>query len=164
MDVNEKIIVEWLHLCRHQFTITNISFKVWGSRGGSNYSNIDILAVDNDGLFYDYEIKWRSVFAIGTTDKETVASLIKQMTRRERKNKIREIIGEKSYKKVLITTKVFFGQREKKREEFVYTFKRHGVKVLFFDDIIPELAAKVNIKGRYDSETLQIMRMVKSFL
>ena len=115
MDVNEIIVEEWLRLCENQFTITNIPFKVFGPKGGSNYSNIDIFAVDRKGNFYDYEIKWRRIYSLGATDKETVESLIKQLKRRERVSRIRELIGQKPYKKILITTKVFFGKKKEKR-------------------------------------------------
>lgn len=163
MDVNEKIINEWLHLCKNQFTITNISFKVYGPKGGANYSNIDILAVDENGNFYDYEVKYRSVYSIGTTDKETIKSLIKQVTRKERVKRIKEIIGKKSYKKILVTTKIFFGKKEEKIEGFIKKFQKHKIEVLFFDNVIPELVKKITILGRYDSETLQIIRMMKQF-
>jgi hypothetical protein len=161
MDVNEQIINEWLHLCKNCFTITNISFKVYGPKGGSNYSNIDILAVDKDGNFYDYEIKWRSVYAIGATDKETVSSLIKQMIRKERVQKIKEIIGNKHYQKILVTTKILFGKMEEKRNKIIEAFEKKRIQILFFEDIIPELVKKVKILGRYDSQILQIIRMIK---
>lgn len=99
-DVNEEIVVKWLNLCKKQFTIGNIVFKV-----PRNYSDIDILAVDSEGHYYDYEIKWRSAWSIGATDKETIGNLIYQMKRIERVEKIRRITGEKDYKKIFITTK-----------------------------------------------------------
>ena len=160
MDVNEKIVEEWLRLCKQQFTITNIPFKVRGPKGGSNYSNIDILASDTKGYFYDYEVKWRSVYAIGATDKETVKSLIYQIIRPERIQKIKEIIGNKNYKKILITTKIFFGR---KKEEIIKEFKRNNIDVLFFEDIIPGLVESIGVLGRYDSEVLQIIRILKQF-
>lgn len=163
MDVNEKIINEWLHLCKNQFTITNIPFKVFGPKGGSNYSNIDVLAVDKSGNFYDYEIKWRSVYSVGATDKETIESFIKQMKRKARVKKIKEIIGNKSYKKIFITTKVCLGNREEMRGKRIKEFKKNKIDVLFFDDIIPELVREINILGRYDSQILQIIRMLKQF-
>jgi len=161
MDVNEKIITEWLYLCKNQFTIANIPFKVFGSKGGSNYSNIDILATDKNNNFYDYEIKWRAVAGIGATDNETVDSLIRQMTRRERIIKIKEIIGSKHYQKILVTTKTFFGRNEETRLNYIKMFNRKKIDVLFFDDIIQELVSKVNVLGRYDSQVLQIIRMLK---
>ena len=88
MDVNEEIVKEWLHICKKQFTLENIRFKVYGSKGGSNYSDIDILAVDKDGNYYDYEIKWRSVYSLGATDKESIDAFIKQVLRKERIEKI----------------------------------------------------------------------------
>jgi hypothetical protein len=161
MDVNEKIITEWLYLCKNQFTISNLNFKVFGPKGGSNYSNIDILATDKDHHFYDYEIKWRSVYAVASTDRETIDSFIKQMTRKERILKIKEIIGDKPYKKIFVTTKILFGKKEEKRLFHIKRFNEKGIEVKFFDDIIQELVNKINILGRYDSQILQIIRMLK---
>ena len=81
MDANEEIIREWLHLCKKQFTIDNISFKVFGPKGGSNYSNIDFFAVDNEGNYYDYEVKWRSIYSLGATNKETTEAFLEQVFR-----------------------------------------------------------------------------------
>jgi len=163
MDVNEEIVKQWLHLCKNQFTIDDIRFKVRGSKGGSNYSNIDLFAADTKGNYYDYEIKWRSVYSIGATDKETINGLIGQMTRKERVAKIKEIIGSGSYKKLFITTHQMFGKRKEKREGFVRAFKANDIGVLFFEDIIDELVAAVNTSGRYDSQVLQTIRMLKYF-
>ena len=161
MDVNEKIVVEWLNLCKNQFVISNIPFKVFGPSGGSNYSNIDILSTDSKNNFYDYEIKWRSVFGIGSTDNKTIYALVNQLSRKERIEKIKEIIGEKSYKKILVTTKTFLGKSDKKRNMFISKFKDNGIGVIFFNDIIQELVSAVHKLGRYDSQVLQIIRMIK---
>jgi len=155
MDVNEKIVTEWLYLCKNQFTIANIPFKVFGPKGGSNYSNIDILATDKKGNFYDYEIKWRARSGIMSTDIQT---FIKQMIRKERILKIKEIIGNVPYIKTFITTKLLFGRKEK---EIVSKFNVSGIDVIFFEDIIQELVHRIDILGRYDSQVLQIIRMLK---
>lgn len=163
MDVNEEIIVEWLHICKNQFTIDNIPFKVYGPKGGSNYSNIDILAADNNNKFYDYEIKWRSVYSLSTTDLEDPEALLHQLSRRERRARIGGIIGKKAYKKVFITTHQFFGKSVEKRQKFVKFFNKNDVEVKFFEDIIDELVNKIEIKGRYDSPVLQVIRIFKLF-
>lgn len=163
MEVNEEIVKEWLHLCKNQFTIDNISFKVYGKKGGSNYSNIDILAVDNDGNYYDYEIKWRSVYSIGATDKETLEGLLHQMTRKERFEKIREIIGNKKYKKVLITSQTHFGKSLEKRKNHEKYFQNNGIEIIYFEKIVNDLVEKTNVNGRYDSMLLQIIRILKQF-
>lgn len=156
-DVNEEIVVKWLNLCKKQFTIENIVFKV-----PRNYSDIDILAVDNEGCYYDYEIKWRSAWSIGATDKETSGNLILQMKREERVEKIRKIIGKKDYKKIFVTTKQFFG-KEEKRKSIEEEFKKEGIEVIYFEEIIKELSEKIKIKGRYDSPILQTIRILKYF-
>lgn len=163
MEVNEEIVKQWLHICKEQFTLDDIRFKVYGPKGGSNYSNIDFLAVDTMGHYFDYEIKWRSVYSISSTDKETIDSFIHQVNRQERAKKIKEIIGHKPYKKIFITTYQMFGQGEKKRERFIQIFKSHNIEVLFFEDVIKELIASVGVEGRYDSQILQTIRMLKYF-
>jgi len=163
MDTNEKIIEEWLRLCKHQFTIVNIPFKVFGLKGGSNYSNIDIFSVDIDGNFYDYEVKFRSEYSIGATDKETIDSLIFQLSRKERVEKIFEIIGNKKYKKILITTRIMFGKKQEKIDNFLSIFRKNNIEIIFFEDVINDLIKSVNLKGRYDSQMLQIIRLFKKY-
>jgi len=163
MDVNEEVVKQWLHICKKQFTIENIRFKVYGSKGVSNYSDIDILSVDVDGNYYDYEIKWRSVYSIGATDKEELGSLIHKMLRTERIEEIKKIIGDKPYKKIFITTKQMFGKTVKKRNHFIREFKKKGIEIKFFEDIISELVGKIDLKGRYDSQITQTIRVMKYF-
>ncbi len=163
MEVNEEIIKQWLHICKKQFTLDDVRFKVYGPKGGSNYSNIDLLGVDRYGKYYDYEIKWRSVYSLSATEKEEPDSLINQMTREERVKKIREIIGNKSYSKIFITTYQMFGMGQDKRQKFIKLFKSRNIKVLFFEDVIKELVEAINVNGRYDSQILQTIRMMKYF-
>ena len=160
MDTNEKIIEEWLRLCRNQFTITNIPFKVFGPKGGSNYSNIDILSVDTKGNFYDYEVKFRSEYLISATD---VKEYIEQLNRKERAEKIFQIIGKIKYKKIFIATKIMFGKKQEKINDFLLIFKKENIEVLFFEDVIADLIKAVNLKGRYDSQMLQIIRLLKKY-
>ena len=163
MDVNEEIVKEWLHICKRQFTLESIRFKVYGPKGGSNYSDIDILAVDKNGNFYDYEIKWRSVYSLNATDKESVDAFIKQVLREERIEKINEIIGDKLCKHIFITTKQLFGRSETKRKLITEEFNKKDIEIVFFEDVINELVAHIEIKGRYDSPILQTIRMLKYF-
>jgi len=163
MDVNEEIIIEWLHNCKQQFTIDSIKFKVYGPKGGSNYSDIDILAVDKNGNYYDYEIKWRSVYSLVATDKEKLKAFINQVIRKERIAKLKEFIGNKSCKHIFITTHQLFGRSEKKRKIITKEFNKRNIEIIFFEDIIKELLDKIEIKGRYDSPILQTIRMLKYF-
>ena len=160
MDTNEKIIEEWLRLCKNQFTIANIPFKVFGPKGGSNYSNIDILSVDTKGNFYDYEVKFRSEYLINVAD---VKAFIKQLNRKERAEKIHQIIGKTKYKKIFIATRIMFGKRQDKVNNFLLIFKKENIEVLFFEDVIIDLIKAVNLKGRYDSQMLQIIRLLKKY-
>ncbi|MDN5327913.1 MAG: hypothetical protein PWP03_551 [Candidatus Woesearchaeota archaeon] len=131
MDVNEEIVKEWLHICKKQFTLESIRFKVYGPKGGSNYSDIDILAVDKNGNFCDYEIKWRSVYSLNATDKESIDAFIKQVLRKERIEKIKEITGDNPCKHIFITTKQLFGRSETKRKLITEEFNKRDIEIIF---------------------------------
>ena len=163
MDVNEEIVKEWLHICKKQFTLESIRFKVYGPKGGSNYSDIDILAVDKGGNYYDYEIKWRSAYSLRATDKKNIGAFIKQVLRKERIEKIKEIIGNKPCKHIFVTTKQLFGRSKTKRGMITKEFSKRNITTIFFEDIIKELVSQIEVKGRYDSPILQTIRMLKYF-
>ena len=163
MDINEEIVEKWLQLAKNRFTRTNISFKVKGKKGGSNYSDIDILAVDNEGKYYDYEVKWRSKATLSATNQEKLNDIIKQMTRPERIEKIEKIIGKKEYEKIFVTTRSFLGKSDQKQNELTKVFEENNIKVIFFKDILEELVEIINVKGRYDSMAIQIIRMLKFY-
>lgn len=163
MDVNEEIVKQWLHRCEHKFTIENISFKIVGVKGGSNYSNIDLFACDANGNYFDYEIKWRSVYSMNATKTEEPEGFINQMFRKERVERIKEIIGNRPYQKVFITTRNFLGASSKKKKTLETLFNSKSITIKYFEDIIKELLDSISEKGRYDNETLQIIRMFKMF-
>lgn len=163
MDVNEEIVREWLHLCKNQFTIDNIPFKVWGPKGGSNYSNIDLLATDTNGVYYNYEIKWRSAYSLSGQNKEEIKYFIEQVLNKERLKKIKEIIGGGPLRHVFVTTYKHFGMGEEKRKRVINEFNKKDIAVLFFEDIIIDLVKRIDTVGRFDSPVLQTIRMIKYF-
>ena len=162
-DVNEIIVSNWLKLCKKQFTMENISVKVEGDKGGSNYTDIDILAVDREGNYYNYEIKWRSVFVLPSTDEKHFPGYVKQLKRLERMKEIKRLTGTTKVKHFFVTTKNHLGKKEEKRQIFIDKFKKECIEVLFFEDIVCELVEVIKINGRYDSEVLQTIRMLKFF-
>ena len=163
MDTNEQIVKEWLHICKKQFTIENIKFKVCGESGGCNYSDIDILAVDKDGNFYDYEIKWRSTYSLNATSKEKIDNIIKQILRKERLEKIKEFTGDKESFHRLVITRKFFGSNNEKIESIKSKLRENNIEIIFFEDAIRDLISKIEIKGRWDSPILQTIRILKYF-
>ena len=40
MEVNEIIVKEWLHVCKKQFTLEDILFKVFGEKVENDDNNI----------------------------------------------------------------------------------------------------------------------------
>ena len=160
MEVNEKIIEEYLKLVKAWFYMSDILFTIQ-----NGYSNIDLLAYDQiNDTYYDIEVKYRSTKGIENADFD---DHIYQMTRFERNAKIEEIIGNnKKIIKIFITTKTYFGKLKKNEEKLIDGMKKknHILKVWYFDDIFPELYERVNKKGRYNTELTQTIRLLKTYM
>ena len=159
MDVNEKIVNEWLNLCKNRFTIQDIKFKVYGLKGGSNYSNIDILATDGKN-YYDYEVKWTSAYGTPNTENglKELREVVSQIYREGRKEKIKEYTNGESSQHFVVLSR----NRFTKDDSYVKKlFNENDIIVLYFEDVVKELADKIGLKGRYDSEISQIIRMLK---
>jgi hypothetical protein len=168
MDVNEEIVEQYLKIVKGWFCMTDIAYKV-----PNNYSNIDILAYNpKENLYYDIEVKFRSAFVIPLSSFDTnseVEKFIHQLTRKERNEKIQEIING-PLKKMFVTTYQLFGQSVDKRKEIETRFKSlvesHGFEceILYFDEIIPELVNQTSKKGRYNTQLMQTIRLIKTYL
>jgi len=166
MEVNEEIIEQYLKLKKF-FYIHDIKFKVYGKKGGMNYSNIDFLAKDKKGNLYDIEVKYRSRYKLtkGSDDsKEWISNLVKQLKREERKEKIKEYSIKKPIK-IIVSTYECFGRKKEARQgiEEMIKNKLKGLQVEFwyFDEIIGYLKKSVDKYGRYDSPILQMIRLLK---
>ena len=112
MEVNEEIIEQYLKLKKF-FYIHDIKFKVWGNKGGSNYSNIDFLALNDQGNFYDIEVKFRSKYKLtfgSKASEEWIVNLAEQLTRKERNEEIKKYSNKKPIK-VIISTHICFGKK-----------------------------------------------------
>jgi hypothetical protein len=165
MEVNEEIIEQYLKI-KKWFYIHDIKFKVYGRKGGSNYSNIDFLAVDKKAKLHDIEIKFRSKYKIfegSKASKRWVDDLVNQLTRKERLKEIKKY-SNKNPIKVIVSTYTCFGKREEKRkriEKWIRgKLKKHKVIFWYFDEIIEELKKIVLPHGRYDSPILQMIRLL----
>lgn len=172
-DVNEEIITQYLKIVKRWFYVTDISFKV--NRGNSN---IDILAFDPfKSKYYDIEVKFRSRYTISAKPKEKTDTSMNSMTwfirqfsiYPERDSTIKKYTNTKPIK-ILVTTKQLLGMSEKKRQQLETTFKKEmedkGFKesaIWYFDDIIKELYNRIEICGRYNTELLQTIRMIKTY-
>lgn len=153
MNTYEKIIEDWLRICKKQFTILNISFKV-----PRNYSDIDILSTDGHGNFYDYEVKYRDSASIGATDKEKPEYLISQLNRKEREVAVKMFTKGKDYQRFFLTTKAIFGN--KRKEEYLSLFAKAGIEVIYFEEVIDDL---IEVEGRFDSPFFQTIKLLKKF-
>jgi len=173
MEVNEEIIEQYLKFVQGWFYISDISFRV-----PRNYSNIDLLAFDpKSGNYYDIEVKYRSAFSLpakslrgGDQSLSSVNKLVAQFTSRNRAKRLSQYTNGKKPRKILVTNKRMFGRSETKRAAMERAFramlKQKGhrrVEVWYFDDIIPKIVANVHRRGRYNTELLQAIRMIKDF-
>ena len=163
MEVNEKIIEEYIKTIKGWFYMTDISFTV-----PNNYSNIDILAYDHKkNIYYDLEIKYRSAYYMSKTNDDDLDKYINQMVRQERKSKIEEIVGKKIKPiKVFVTTKRHFGKTDENEKRFIERIKSEGYKcqIWYFDDIIPELYNALEKTGHYNTELTQTIRLIKTYI
>ena len=165
-EVNEEILEQYLKVVRRWFYIGDITFTV-----PHNYSNIDVLGFDPiANVYYDFEVKFRSAFSL-TNDGEGISYLVDQFEKfkDQREGKLREFIGQCKTIKVVVTTKKMLGKSEVKRSEMERTFhekmKALGYKseIWYFDDMIPKLVERVDVKGRYNTQLLQTIRMLKIY-
>ena len=119
MEVNEKIIEEYLKLVKGWFYMSDVLFPV-----PNGYSNIDLMAYDPiKDLYYDMEIKYRSAKGIENRELE---DHIFQMTRNERNNYIKKIIGHNIKPvKVFVTTKKYFGKSNKNEKKLIEEMKKN---------------------------------------
>ena len=165
MDANELIVEEWARVCKGQFTMADVKFRVTGSRGGVNYSNIDILAYDpHEDRFLDYEVKWRATEWVDATPGEKVEALVKRMTCTERDDKIKVLIGESNFPKlrrVFVTPRRWL--RSPAGRRLVAALAKANVEIKYFEDVVPELQNAVTGTGRYDSVVSQLVRIMGFF-
>ncbi|MBA7493473.1 hypothetical protein ES702_04032 [subsurface metagenome] len=173
-DVNEEIVAQYLKLVKRWLYAVDITFAV--DRG---HSNIDLLAYDSDNdCYYDIEVKYRSAFSLTAYTKsgkdvseKSVEDLVGQFTwYPERDHALTSFTGGKKPRKLLITTKTMMGVRKEKRSHLETAFKkglaRTGyphAEIWYFDDIIPALVQHVSDSGKYNTELLQAIRMLKVY-
>ncbi len=165
MEVNERIVEEYLKTVKEWFYMTDIPFKV-----PSNYSNIDILAYDpKNNQYYDFEIKYRSAYVLPQKDimqNSEFQRFVNQFLRHERQDKIEQIIeSDKKVTKIFVTTRKCFGKGNNIENSFKAVMKENNFEseVWYFDDIVPELYKKTNEKGRHNTELMQIIRLIKTY-
>ncbi len=170
-EVNEEIIEQYLKIVKKWFYVTDITFKV-----PNNYSNIDILAMDvKEKKFYDIEVKYRSEYTLSEKNKQgkdisenSVKFLIDQLLKhKSRDSKIAEYTNGTCPVRVLVTTKNMLGKSNAKRVKMENTIKKlmenrnQEIEIWYFDDIIPELFEKIDAKGKYTTQLLQTIRLIK---
>ena len=163
MEVNEKIVEEYIKLVKNWFYMTDLSVSV--VRG---YSNIDLLAYDpKNNNYYDMEIKYRSAAKVSRSNDDEMDKYFKQMTRKERKQTIEKIIGnDKNIIKVFITTRNFFDKNGIIETKFIEKMQKNKYKceIWYFDDIVPKLYEYVDKKGKYNTELTQTIRLIKTYI
>lgn len=165
-DVNEEILEQYLKVVKKWFHIGDIPFTV-----PHNYSNIDVLGYDPiNNQYYDFEVKFRSAYSLPNNSK-SIDYLVGQFNeyREKREDKLREFIGQRETIKVIVTTHKMIGKSEAKRFEMEASFhkkmkaKKYESQLWYFDKMIPELVKQVEVKGRYNTQLLQTIRMLELY-
>ncbi|MBT2605625.1 hypothetical protein J7E55_21830 [Bacillus sp. ISL-53] len=158
MDVNESIVSTWLNENGY-FILNNIYY-------GQFHSDIDILAVNlNKRIILDCEIKIRTGSTkISNNDNKQNGFLhiCNQLNSEIRKNKVISLIGtDKGFKqkKLLITTRSFFGSSLENRKKWFKQFRAHGIKVQFIEGIVYSLERKASRQKISSNEVMQILRL-----
>jgi hypothetical protein len=167
MESTEQIIEEYLRFVKKWFYLTDIKFKVMGPKGGSNYSNVDLIAIDEiKNKVYDIESKFRSAYKFSLAD---IKGLTDQLFTKGRSEAIRQFTKKKPIK-VLVIFKDCFGTEktgkfQKLEEEFRKQVKRRGFKseLWLIENLVVSLRneiTRMENKGRYDSGILQTIRLM----
>ena len=165
-EVNEEILEQYLKVVKKWFYIGDIPFTV-----PNNYSNIDVLGYNpKNKKYYDFEVKFRSAFSLPNNAK-SIKWLTDQFHKyqKQRSEKLKEYIGNKKSIKIIVTTHKMLGKSIAKRsqmeENFIKKMTHLGYHsgIWYFDDMIPSLADRVAEKGRYNTQLLQTIRMLKIY-
>lgn len=165
-EVNEEILEQYLKVKMHWFYVGDIPFKV-----KHNYSNIDVLGFDPEAdVYYDFEVKYRSAFSL-TNDVKSIDYLVDQFKKYgdAREAKLLEFTHGKPTTKIVVTTHKMLGMTKSKRtameEAFHTKMKALGFKseIWYFDKMIPKLVKCVAETGRYNTQLLQTIRMLKVY-
>jgi len=165
-EVNEEILEQYLKIHKKWFYIGDITFAV-----PHNYSNIDVLGFDPvTNRYYDFEVKYRSAFSL-TNNGEDINYLVEQFSKYkvQREEKLAEFTNGRPTTKVIVTTKKMLGLSEKKRAEMESTFHARmadfgfSSEIWYFDEMIPALVQCVEKSGRYNTQLLQTIRLLKVY-
>jgi hypothetical protein len=168
MDVNEEIIAQYLQTIKKWFYMSDIAFKV-----PHNYSNIDLLAYSpEEDKYYDIEVKFRSAYTISQKNLENDTDFnkyVEQLIKPERQDAIKSIIGNRPITKIFVTTHSLFGKSIVKRKQIEKEMKDRLQKfgfeseIWYFDEIIPHIYEKIEKSGRYNTELMQTIRLIKTY-
>ena len=156
MDVNEKIVECWLNNCKNIFTISNVEYNI-------HHSAIDILGIDlKRKEVLDIEVKFKAKISIGENKKPQNGFLHfkKQLLDNSRDAIIARMLPVNhnfTIKKIFITTKHFF--TVKKYDYWLKRFKKEGISLIFFEDIMKELREKAGTLNKANDEILQTLRV-----
>jgi hypothetical protein len=174
-DINEEIVTQYLKLVKKWLYTVDITFNI-----SQNYSNVDLLAYNPvSDTYYDIEVTYRSNFTMTATDRNgndistsSVKWLVELFTEYpEREKIIKQYTNNRGTTKVLVTTKQMMGKNNAKRHKLEAAFKKSMVKagfknleIWYFDDMIPKIVDQVRLESRYNTELLQIIRMLNVYV
>lgn len=166
MEVNEEILEQYLKVVKKWFYIGDVPFKV-----PHNYSNIDVLGYNpKNRKYYDFEVKYRSAFSL-SNNASSIKFLCDQFKKyhKQREKKLKEFTGNNATIKVLVTTYKMLGKSSDKRKDMEKKFHKkmssvgYKSEIWYFDEMIPLLVKHVDKSGRYNTQLLQTIRMLKTY-
>jgi len=165
-DVNEEIVRQYFEL-KGYFVQTDVPyFKPKGQTGkkSSGYGDIDLI-VTNPKTTSDNAIVgvsgWHTERITPSYAKDWGDRLFSFVSPLALATAT-QLLGTQEFKKILIVSRL--GSKQSSKRAFINEAKKRGVTdVIEFPDILKQLIALVKTEPSYDSEVLQILRLLKIY-
>jgi hypothetical protein len=158
VEVNEEIIRQYLEL-QGFFVKNDVKYfqeKAKTGKKGSGWSDIDLLAIHPDGRRYLIEVKgWHTEWFTGSYfDKKE--PYINNLAREE----TTKLFRSEDFKTILVVPAI----GPKSQESVLKLAKEEGIDDIWeFKEILKELIRNVQENISYDSEVLQVIRLLKVY-
>jgi hypothetical protein len=158
-EVNEEIVKQYLEL-QGFFVQTDVKYlksKDETDKKSSGWGDVDIVATHPDGRRYLVEVKGWHMESFSASyfddDEPFVSDLAKK--------KAAQVLGTNSFKVILVVPEI--GSRS--RDGVMKAAKKEGIDELWeFPTILAFLINNTLLNMNYDSEVLQMIRLLKQYL
>ena len=165
VDVNEEIVKKYFEL-KGFLVQTNVQYlkrKEETGKKSSGYSDIDLIIMNP-------KTGEKAVVGVSGWHTERITpSYVRDWGHRLfgflnklALEKASEVLGSEDFHKILIVSQL--GVKKESRNKFLEEAHKRGIdRVVEFPTILKELVDMVKIKPSYDSEVLQILRLLKIY-